>query len=608
LKRDITLITADGDELLIHARIILITDKNEGSGYMISATGFVSDSQAKEELERLRKDQMVLLENSSDCVILVTDGCVDKANSRTIETFGYSQGELEGMGIDVLFKDNLKGIRRIPYESNDMEIVYAKRKDGSNFPAEVDLITFNGSGLCRSFVFVKDISERLQKEEKLRLLAGIIETSSDAVVVLDPRGDVITVNSGLKKIFEITGSEVGWDPREMFGGSEKRYLEMISSLMDGMKWSGYSKIDSGSTKIEISINAWPMMDSNTSVDYLIIHCRDVSDIRRIHEDMELLSSILSHDIRNFDKAITDNLTLMKMGVYGDLDDRKEKVVTRILAQSKGMNMLISNSRKVLQSFREISDLEIFDLRSVVLYATDLIRSSYPERKIDVSVEFNDPPPLVRADILIRDIFQNLLDNSVKYSDDEVKVLIKGFDSREGWYSVVVSDDGIGMPEGKGEELFTLFKGSTRSSGTGMGLYLVKRLMERYGGKVAFREKGQTENYGGAEFRLDFPRISKTSSILYDTINTDISDPVRYVLFRKLRRDDKNLIEFGGDIHDLDELASCGKMDLIERFGWNISRAIYETIRYVDKEGVYRYDFENSRISGPIDPGLNGDEQ
>jgi hypothetical protein len=271
-----------------------------------------------------------------------------------------------------------------------------------------------------------------------------------------------------------------------------------------------------------------------------------------------------------------------------------------------MNALITKSRKVLQSYRDIDDLEIFDLRSVVLYTTDLIRTSYPERKINMEVEFFDPPPLVRADILVRDIFQNLFDNSVKNSNGDVEISVEGKVDGDGWYSVIIRDNGPGLPDGKGDELFRLFRGTNRTSGSGMGLYLVKRLMERYGGRVNAKERGEADGYGGAEFKLDFPRIASDRSIMYDTINNDISDPVRYILFRKYSKDGKNLMDFGGDTHDLDDLQRAGKIDLIERFGWNVSRAIHEAIRYIKEDGVYRYDFLSARTTGPIDPRFYGD--
>jgi hypothetical protein len=84
------------------------------------------------------------------------------------------------------------------------------------------------------------------------------------------------------------------------------------------------------------------------------------------------------------------------------------------------------------------------------------------------------------------------------------------------------------------------------------------------------------------------------------------DPVRYLLFRKYTSDGKEFMEFGGYSHEIPDLASAGKIELIERFGWNISRAIYDTIRFAGDEGVYRYDFQKKEITGPMDPKEYGD--
>ncbi len=598
-----------GNSRFIEARVFLIENGEGERVYLLIGKIIPEGSRLSVELERLKEDQNVLLENSTDCVLIINNGEVEKANLKAMETLGYSSPEICGMKItDFFFEkrmESLDGI--IPKDVREgFEGLPCRRKDGSVFPAEINLITFELNDNERGFLFIKDVADKKKREEKLRLLAGIIETSEDAVLVLDPNGDPVTVNSGFKKIFLLESLEAGWDPKDMLGGSDEKYLEMMSSLMEGMNWSGYSSVNIKDRALDISIKAWPMTDSSGNVDYLIIHCRDVSDIRRIHSDMELLSSILSHDIRNFDKAITDNLTLLKMGVYGKLDEEKAGVIDRILNQSRGMNSLITNSRKVLQSYREVDGLEVFDLRSVVLYTSDLIRLSYPERKIEIDVEFFDPPPLVRADVLIRDIFQNLFDNSVKYSDGDVRISVEGSDTNEGWYTVLVRDDGIGLPQGKRDDLFSLFKGTHKVSGTGMGLYLVKRLMERFGGRVSSDDVVGNEGYSGACFRLDFPRLKNRSSIICDTINNDLSDPVRYLLFRKYCKEGKEFMEFGGYSHEISDLESAGKIELIERFGWNISRAIYDTIRFAGDEGVYRYDFQKNEITGPMDPKEYGD--
>ncbi|MEA3559192.1 MAG: PAS domain S-box protein [Candidatus Thermoplasmatota archaeon] len=604
---ELPLVDPRGKDRTIECRMMLLVDEGGGRAYILSGKDITASMEIARELRRLREDQMLLLDRSTDCVFLVRDGHIEKANRKARETFGYT--DLEGALTSSLFKD----IADIPKardplaekDEGDMETVLCTRHDGSEFHTEVNYVWFDGSEENRGFLFIKDVSSRLEREAKLRLLAGVIETSSDAVMVMDADGNVVKLNSGFMKIFGIEDDEIEFSPPDLFGGLEEKYLDMMSTLMKGMTWSGYAILNMERGPLEISIKAWPMMDSSGKVENLIVHCRDVSDIKKMESDLELLTSILSHDIRNFDKAITDNIEMLKMGVYGSVDDRQTKVLDRILFQSKEMNSLISNARKVMQSYKELQDMEIFDLRSVVQYAIDVMRSSYPEKEMEFSVDFYDPPPLVRADILIRDIFQNLFDNSIKHSKREVRIMVKGGRDPTGWYSVNVVDDGAGIPEGKGEELFRMFRGSKRSSGSGIGLYLVRRLMKRYHGQVSVQEKGTEEGYGGALFKLDFPRVPGGADLIVDTINTDVFDPVRYILFNRFTRDGETFIEFGGMEVRFDEIRSARKMELIERFGWNISKALHVSAREMKSDGVYRYDFMGSGLSGPIDPKRYG---
>lgn len=129
------------------------------------------------------------------------------------------------------------------------------------------------------------------------------------------------------------------------------------------------------------------------------------------------------------------------------------------------------------------------------------QSSAEARRVESS--FSDLPPLIEADAaLLRQVFDNLLDNALKFSPDDTTVSVVG-SSEPGWALVRVADKGIGLPEADLERLFErYFRASNAGAvpGTGVGLHIVRLLVDLHGGTVTARNRPG----GGAEFTVRLP--------------------------------------------------------------------------------------------------------
>lgn len=189
-------------------------------------------------------------------------------------------------------------------------------------------------------------------------------------------------------------------------------------------------------------------------------------------EFETLHALLRHDIRNRLTLIGGHLTLL-----AESTDVPEEHVSAIEAQVDAIDRLLDDTDVAAEALRGRPALEPVDLVAVVRNQLALLRESYDG--VAVTTELPDAA-WVTADDLLASVVDNLLTNAVSHHDRPdpelaVSVAVEGDRVR-----LAIADDGPGIPPERREEVFEAGVGD----GTGMGLYLVETVVERYGGAVA----------------------------------------------------------------------------------------------------------------------------
>ena len=117
-----------------------------------------------------------------------------------------------------------------------------------------------------------------------------------------------------------------------------------------------------------------------------------------------------------------------------------------------------------------------------------------------------------ANPLLKDIFKNLLDNAVKHCEDPVRISVnvsRAEQNGSSYYQVAVEDNGHGVPDDKKAEIFNRLKrGETKARGTGLGLYIVKTLVEGFGGSVRVEDRVPGDHTKGARFVVMLPAVDR----------------------------------------------------------------------------------------------------
>lgn len=274
-----------------------------------------------------------------------------------------------------------------------------------------------------------------------------------------------------------------------------------------------------------------MADKNGDPVYVIVHgvflrahdepvyqltVRDVSDrvradieTKKAREEAELYLDLISHDIANLNQIgmgylelALDNLTL---------DDAGRELLERPLDVFKSTSRLIGNVNK-LRAARHGEGLKIerISLASVMMSLEDEF-PAVPGRDITISYHVVEDCE-VMANGLIREVFLNLVGNAIKHSPPEkpltVNVRLDCDSTDEGaCCRIVVEDDGPGIPDAQKQNLMKCMNGQVAVRGRGIGLILIRTLVEDFMGKVLIEDRVPGDHSQGSRFTVLLPVAS-----------------------------------------------------------------------------------------------------
>ena len=244
--------------------------------------------------------------------------------------------------------------------------------------------------------------------------------------------------------------------------------------------------------------------------------RDMTERKRAEEalltakaEAELYLDLMGHDINNLNQVATGYLELA-LGVFnreGKLDHADKQLVTKPLEALNNSSQLIETVRKLQRARSENAGMKEFDLGSVVKNVAAHY-SGLPGVTIDLRYSQKRAYPVV-ANELLGDVFANLIGNAVKHSHDQVHIAVDMTEAA-GHYEVSIEDDGPGVADAEKDKLFRRGeRGRTRATGRGLGLYLVKTLVESFGGSVRAEDRIRGDYGKGIRFIVTLPAAGQT---------------------------------------------------------------------------------------------------
>jgi len=251
-------------------------------------------------------------------------------------------------------------------------------------------------------------------------------------------------------------------------------------------------------------------DAMTKHKMKLILIESEKKFREAFKRAEFYKDLCSHDINNILQIILSGIQLCEM----ELDDPDEikSIIQIVKDQVYRGAKLISNIRKLSLIDETKISLKRTEICDILKISVDYIKKSYKDKKIKIKVDSVSEQLYVQANELIRDVFENILINAVKHNKSailEIEVMI----SKEqklgvNYLKIEFQDNGVGISDLRKEKIFQRGYGKHKDTyGMGLGLSLVKKIIENYNGEIWVEDKVNGDYPKGSNFILIIPEVS-----------------------------------------------------------------------------------------------------
>lgn len=364
------------------------------------------------------------------------------------------------------------------------------------------------------------------KEEAILLSVG------DGLLATDEKGNITIINKTAEKLLgnkreELIGknfTEVIYleDENGLPIPNEKRPI--IMALATGITTSTtttgttYYYVRKDKARFPVAITVTPVVLGGKVIGAIEVF-RDITREKEIGKAKTEFVSLASHQLRTPLSSVNWYAEMLLAGDAGTLNDKQKKYLGEVYKGNQRMvtlvNALLNVSRLELGTFAV--EPEPTDVVMLMQSVVDEQKLQINERKIELSPLFEKGIPPIQADPkILRIVFQNLLSNAIKFTPDKGKVkldlrLIKQGETiekqktEEESIAIIVSDTGYGIPKCQHDKIFSkLFRADNvrekDTEGTGLGLYIVKSIIDHSGGRIWF----ESEEDKGATFYVTLP--------------------------------------------------------------------------------------------------------
>jgi PAS domain S-box-containing protein len=501
---------------------------------------------APENRDRITEERMHSVVNHVvDGIISIDEhGIVTTFNPAAERIFLYAADEVIGRNVNMLMPEPYHS-EHDSYVANYLRTgeakiigtgreVVGRRKDGSTFPMELAISVFRLGDRNNFTGIVRDITERKQAEEELRQaeerMRSVVNHVIDGIITIDEQGRVESFNPAAETLFgyartEVIGQNVKMLMPEPYHGEHDgyigNYVRTGEAKIIGIGREVIGRRKDGSTfPMELAVSTFHIGPRRFFTGIV----RDITERKRLEQELrqrvdELAEAdrqkneflaMLAHELRNPLAPICNALHLIKMpGADSRTVDEARDMMER---QTHHLVRLVDDLLDVSRIIRGNIELrkEKLDLAVAVTRAVETAHPVIDAHGHQLNVSLPEQPIFVEADLIrLAQIIANLLTNAAKYTDVAGRIWLTV--EREDEHGVVrVRDSGIGIAPEFLPRIFDVFIQGDRSlarsqGGLGIGLTLVKRLVEMHGGTVAVSSAGLGE---GSEFVIRLPALSK----------------------------------------------------------------------------------------------------
>jgi PAS domain S-box-containing protein len=466
-----------------------------------------------------------LLEAAPDAMVVVNQaGEIVLLNVQAEEQFGYRRDELVGQKVKNIIPEGfaeriIADGTRTAAEALAQQIgtgieLSGRRKDKTEFPIEIMLSPLESAEGILVTAAIRDISVRKAAELHLAQMEGryrgLLEAAPDAMVVVNQGGEIVLLNVQAEKQFgyrrdELLGQKVkniipeGFAERLVADALRSTEDALAQQIGTGIELSGRHK---NGSEFPIEIMLSPLESAGGILVTAAIRdittrkaaeanlLEKVAELNRSNEELGQFAYIASHDLQEPLRMVASYTQLLSRRYKGKLDSDADEFIAFAVDGAGRMQRLIQDLLTFSRVGTKGRDLLATSSEEALQQALINLRGAIEQSGAQVT---HGPLPNVIADeTQLIQLFQNLIGNGIKYQKNgapkvHVSAAMNGGDK----YTFSVQDNGLGIDSQYFEKIFGMFQRLHKReefAGTGIGLAICKKIVERHGGRISVESK------------------------------------------------------------------------------------------------------------------------
>jgi len=514
----------DGSQFPIE---IMLSPLKSAEGILVTAA--IRDisvrKKAEKHLAQMEGRYRGLLEAAPDAMVVVNQaGEIVLLNVQAEKQFGYKRDELvrqkvknlipEGFAERLIADGTRSAAEALAQQIGTGIELIGRRKDGTEFPIELMLSPLESAEGILVTAAIRNISVRKAAEKHLGQMEsryrGLLEAAPDAMVVVNQAGEIVLLNVQAEKQFGYKRDELlGQKVKNLIpeGFAERIVADALRSAEDALAQqigTGIELIGRRKNGSEFPLEL--MLSPLESAEGILVTAaiRDITtrkkgeadllnkmeELNRSNEELGQFAYVVSHDLQEPLRMVASYTQLLSRRYKGKLDSdaddfisfavdgasRMQRLIQDLLAYSrvgtKGKDLLDTSSEDALQQ-------ALINLRGAIKDSSALVT--------------HDPLPAVLADEMqLIQLFQNLVGNAIKYQSSGVpRVHVSATRNGVKKWVFSVQDNGLGIDPQYFEKIFGMFQRLHKReefAGTGIGLAICKKIVERHGGSISVESR------------------------------------------------------------------------------------------------------------------------
>jgi PAS domain S-box-containing protein len=495
-----------------------VTDLNgEINKVAVFAYDITETKVAEEKLKQSEKKYRNLVENMNEGMIVHDEKAVlTYVNPRFCEMLGLDEEQIIGRQLtDFLtiqardrFLERFQSLHQAGIESFELNLKNSEGKEIFVMVSPHRLYNDDGQ-MDGCFAVLTDITEKKNIENSLReekrKAQKYLDVAGVMMLVMDTRCRIQLINQKGAEILGYPESDIigkNWVRNFIPKENRSQIEEVFNLLVNGKVEMGEHYENVIETAHGRRVIAWHntiLRNKEGDISGVLASGEDVTEIRkarekaniymteleRSNEELEQFAYVVSHDLQEPLRVISNYLQLI-MKRYGEiLDEKGINFINRSVNASKRMSEMIEDLLAFSRITTKPEPFESIDLKEIIKKALDNLHISIQEK--NATIEYDKLPIVLGAQSQMIRVFQNLIGNALKFSREGVdpEIHIRS-EEKNGKWLIRVEDNGIGIEPEYRDKIFEIFNrlhSRDKYPGTGIGLSVVKKIIERHGGKI-----------------------------------------------------------------------------------------------------------------------------